>query len=61
MYLVRQLTIMSYKKVAVIFNVKSHATVISAIKKIKKLNKTNRAINKDIKILTKKCQKLNQN
>ncbi len=61
MYLIRQLTIMSYEKIARVFNIKSHATVLNAIKKIKKLNKTDRTITKDVQILTKKCQKINQN
>ena len=60
MYLIQKLTSLSCEKIVKIFNIKSHSTVWSAVKKINDLQQKNKTVAKDLKILNKKCQNINK-
>ncbi len=57
MYLMRNLTLSTCLKIAKLFHLKNHASVLTAVKIIKRRKSQEKSIAKDIEIIIKKCKK----
>ncbi len=57
MYLMRNLTLSTCLKIAKLFHLKNHASVLTAVKIIKRRKSQEKSVAKDIEIIIKKCKK----